>query len=164
MKFWRLPIMAVVAASLSQCSNSIGTGTMGGPTMSERSAAIATEPRGDFFYGRRYFVQKTNFWGYLRKPGQDARNAKLVVIQERQTLTPDRFLAGGAGEKQHGFDQNYEYRIWGNYTGRTVYDLNSNQMLPEFFLSRYELVEKNPGWLFRPDDRYDSTKITLFPR
>lgn len=164
MRFWRLPILAVVVASLCQCSNSIGMGTMGGPTMSERSAAIAAEPRGDFFYGRRYFVQKTNFWGYLRKPGQDARNAKLVVMQEHQTLTPDRFLAGGTGEKQHGFDQNYEYRIWGNYTGRTVYDLNSNQMLPEFFLSRYELVEKNPGWLFRPDDRYDSTKITLFPR
>ena len=40
------------------------------PTVSDRKAQIAAEPRGDFYYGRRYFVEKTRFWGYLREPGQ----------------------------------------------------------------------------------------------
>jgi hypothetical protein len=154
----------VTALLLSQCADSIGGGSMGGPTEQERSAQIAAEARGDFFYGRRYFVNKTNFLGYLRKPGQQARHARLVVMQERQQLNPDRFVGGGSGDQKYGFDQNYEYRIWGNYTGRTVYDLNSNQFLPEFLLTRYEVVDQNPGWLFRPSDRYDPTRITLLPR
>lgn len=156
--------IAFVVTLLSQCTGGIGVGSMGGPTTQERAAQISAESRGDFYYGRRYFVNKTNFWGYLRKPGQHARNAKLVVMQERQTLIPDRFLGGGSADKKQGFDQNVEYRIWGNYTGRQVYDLNSNQVLPEFLLTRYEVVDQNPGWLFRPDDRYDPTRITLLPR
>ena len=161
--FLRFPLI-VAAMLLSQCVDSMGVGSMGGPTEEERSAQIAAEPRGDFYYGRRYFVNKTNFWGYLRKPGQHARNAKLVVMQECQKLNPDRFIGGGSGQQKLGFDQNVEYRIWGNYTGRKVYDLNSNQVLPEFLLSRYEVVDQKPGWLFRPSDRYDPTRLTLMPR
>lgn len=156
--------LIVTALLLSQCADSVGAGAMGGPTDQERSAQIAAEPRGDFFYGRRYFVNKTNFWGYVRKPGQQSRNARLVIMQERQQLNPDRFIGGGSGDKKYGFDQNFEYRIWGNYTGRNVYDLNSNQVLPEFLLTRYEVVDRNPGWLFQPNDRYDPTRITLLPR
>lgn len=142
----------------------MGAGSMGGPTQDERDAQIAAEPRGDFFYGRRYFVNKTRFWGYLRKPGQSAKHAKLVIFRESNKLNPDRLPEDGPAGQRYGFDHNFEYRIWGRYTGREVYDVNSNQILPEFALSNYQLVSKNPGWLFRPDDIYDPTRITLMPR
>jgi hypothetical protein len=55
----------------------------------------------------------------------------------------------------HGFDHNYEYRIYGNFsTGDPIYDPNSDLILPEFILRDYELISTNPGFLFRPDERY----------
>lgn len=137
---------------------------MGGPTVEVRNAKIASEPTGDFYYGRRYFVNKTRFWGYLKKPRDSWSRARLVVFNESQKHNPDRFSENGPEGQRYGFDQNYEYRIQGSYTGREVYEPNSNQFLPEFRLTGYEVVDRNPGWLFRPDDHYDSARITLTPR
>ena len=132
------------------------------PTVSDRKAQIAAEPRGDFYYGRRYFVEKTRFWGYLREPGQSANKARLVIFNESWKLNPDRLpeLKGG---KAYGFDNNYEYRIYGRYTGRELYEPNSNQILPEFILTDYQLVSRNPGWLFSPSDQYYPTRLSLLP-
>ena len=137
---------------------------MGGPTESERSAQIASEPTGDFYYGRRYYVEKTRFWGYLRKPRQSPKRAKLVIFDESQKKSPDRFSENGAGDRRYAFDNNFEYRIQGFYTGKEAYEPNSNQILPVFKLTGYELVNRNPGWLFSPSDRYDRVRITLTPR
>lgn len=165
--FTRISTASVLVAlvfTLCHCGGTTGTGTMGGPTAEARAAQIAAEPRGDFFYGRRYFVNKTRFWGYLRKPGQSASSSKLVIFRESSKLNPDRFPENGPEGQRYGFDQNYEYRVWGRYTGREVYDVNSNQFLPEFLLTNYEVVDRNPGWLFRTDDSYDPTHISLVPR
>lgn len=141
-----------------------GDGNMGrGPSVSERAAMIAAEPRGDFFYGRRYYVPKTRFWGYLRKPGQSWNSARLVIFNESQKRNPDRLPEDGPAGRRYGFDQNYEYRLKGRYTGRTLYEPNSNQFLPEFLLSDYTLLDKNPGWLFTPADRYDPKSVSLRP-
>jgi hypothetical protein len=137
---------------------------MGGPTREERNASIASEPTGEFFYGRRYYVEKTRFWGYVRKPRQPWSRARLVVINEQRKLSPDRFPEAGPPDRRYGFDNNFEYRLHGYFTGEERYDVNSNQFLPEFMLTDYELVSRNPGWLFRPDDRYDRYRITLVPR
>ena len=137
---------------------------MGGPTVEERKAQISSEPKGDFFYGRRYFVKKTRFWGYLRRPRESANRAKLVIFVEDKKLNPDRKNEDGPSGQRFGFDQNYEYRIRGYYTGKNGYDPNSNQFLPEFMLTGYEVADRNPGWLFRPDDRYDQYRITVYPR
>lgn len=142
----------------------MGAGNMGSETQEARSAKIASEPRGDFYYGRRYYVYKTRFWGYLRKPGESANRSKLVVFNETQKTNPDRLPENGPAGQRYGFDQNYEYRIRGSYTGRQIYEPNSNQFLPEFKLSGYEVVDRNPGWLFRPDDRYDQSRVSLVPR
>lgn len=150
---------------MTQCGTStMGSGNMGGPTTEERAAKIAGEPTGDFYYGRRYYVEKTRFWGYLRKPRQPANRAKLVIFREDKKLNPDRLPENGPAGRRYAFDHNYEYRIRGYYTGREAYDPNSNQFLPEFMLTGYEVVDRQPGWLFRPDDRYDSKRITLTPR
>ena len=131
------------------------------PTPAERSAQIANEEKGDFYYGRRYYVQKTRFWGYVRKPGEQWKDSKLVLINESQKHQPDRFSENGTGDKRYGFDQNYEYKLYGRFNGNKAYDPNSNLFLPEFQLTNYSLVNKNPGWIFDPNDYYDPTRVTL---
>jgi len=162
------PLTATIL--LNSCSNTggrssfgptFGPPNMGGPTVEERQAQIANEPRGNFFYGRRYYVKHTRFWGYVRKPGQSANEAKLVVMNESKKLQPDRLPEDGPVGHRFGFDQNYVYRLYGYFTGDTVYEVNSNQFLPEFMLTGYKVIDKNPGWLFSPKDHYNPHSITL---
>lgn len=161
----RFVMFALMCGGLTHCgTSSMGSGNLGGPTVEERNAAIASEPTGDFYYGRRYFVQKTRFWGYLRKPRQSAGRAKLVIMREDKKHVPDRMSESGPPGQRYSFDNNFEYRIRGYYTGQDAYDPNSNQFLPEFMLTGYEVVNRQPGWLFRPDDRYDPNRITMVPR
>lgn len=149
---------------LPSCSESLSRpGNLGSlPSPEVRKAQIAAEPRGDFHYGRRYYVEKTRFWGYLREPGQSAKKAQLVIFNESQKKSPDRLPEYGMG-KRYGYDNNYQYRIYGRFTGRKLYEPNSNQFLPEFLLTDYQLVSKNPGWLFSPADRYDPSRFTIRP-
>jgi len=157
--------MAASCTLLTQCAlTPLRSGNLGGPTLDERNAQIASEPTGDFFYGRRYFVEKTRFWGYVRQPRQSWNKAKLVMMREDQKHSPDRLPENGPLGQRYSCDSNQEYRLYGHYTGRDAYDPNSNQFLPEFMLTRYELINPKPGWLFRPDDRYDALRITLVPR
>lgn len=158
-----LPIMTCLL--LCQCTPwSTGPANMAGPTVEARQAAIASEPTGDFFIGRRYFVEKTRFWGYVRKPRQPWSRAQLVMMREDRKTQPDRLPEDGPRGHRFGYDQNFEYRLRGHFTGRKAYDPNSNQVLPEFMLTGYELIDRNPGWIFTPQDRYDPKRITLIPR
>ena len=158
-----LPIASCIF--LTQCAtSSMRSGNLGGPSVEQRNAEIASEPAGDFFYGRRYCIEKTRFWGYLRKPRQSWNRAKLVMMREDRKNTPDRLPENGSSDQRYAFDQNFEYRIRGNYTGRQVYDPNSNQFLDEFMLTGYELTNRQPGWLFSVSDRYDSRRVTMMPR
>ncbi len=162
--FVKLLVLWVMCLMLSQCGSTLGRGNLGGPTVEERNARIASEPTGDFYYGRRYFVEKTRFWGYVREPRQPWNRAKLVIMREDYKHNPDRFPEDGPSAQRYAFDSNYEYRLRGSFTGREAYDPNSNQFLPEFMLTGYEVVDRNPGWLFRPDDRYNPQRITMTPR
>src|SRR2546421_8562073 len=105
---------------------------------------IAAEPPGDYFIGRRYFKGSVyKFWGYVRKPGQPWSTAQLVVFNEKEKLAPDR-------EKlSFGSDNNYEYKLYGSFSGQTVYEPASNGFYPEFVLKRYELISTNPAPIFR---------------
>jgi hypothetical protein len=161
---WKLLPLAPLCVLLCQCGSTLGGGNLGGPSQEERSAQIASEPTGNFYYGRRYYVEKTRFWGYLREPRQPTTRARLVMMREDRKPTPDRLPEDGPPGQRYGFDHNYEYRIYGHYTGRNAYDPNSNQFLPEFMLTGYELLDRQPGWLFSPADRYDRNRITMTPR
>lgn len=142
----------------------MGPGNMGGPTVEARNAGLLNEPAGNYYCGRRYFVEKTRFWGYLREPRQPWNKAKLVIFCEDKMHAPDRLPENAPPGQAYAYDNNYEYRIRGYYTGKDAYEPNSNQFLPEFMLTGYELVDSHPGWLFRPDDHYDRFRITLVPR
>ena len=127
-------------------------------------ALIRAEPRGNHYIGRRYFVEKTRFWGYVRRPGESWEKARLVVLNEGVKRAPDRLPEVPTDSYGFGFDHNYQYKLSGRYTGETVYDPNANLFLPEFRLESYELISDTPGWLFSPNERYDPKKIPKIPK
>lgn len=104
---------------------------------------IAAEPPGDYYIGRRYYKPQFKFWGYLRRPGQPWSTAQLVMMNEKQKLAPDR------EQGKFGTDNNYEYKIYGGFSGEKVYEPASNQIYPEFILKNYELVSASPAPIFR---------------
>ncbi|PYK32129.1 MAG: hypothetical protein DME57_01045 [Verrucomicrobia bacterium] len=104
---------------------------------------IAAEPTGDYYIGRRYFKPDFKFWGYVRKPGQPWNTAQLVMLNEKQKLAPDR------EQVKFGFDNNYEYKLYGNFSGDKVYEPASNHVYPEFVLKNYELISTNPPPIFK---------------
>ena len=105
---------------------------------------ISTEEPGDYFIGRRYFKGSVfKFWGYVRKPGQPWKTAQLVVLNEKEKLAPDREI------RSFGSDNNYEYKLFGNFSGQTVYEPASNGFYPEFVLKSYQLISTNPVPIFR---------------
>jgi hypothetical protein len=104
---------------------------------------IAAEPAGDYYIGRRYFKPDFKFWGYVRKPGQPWSTAQLVMLNEKQKLAPDR------EQVKFGFDNNYEYKLHGSFSGDKVYEPASNHVYPEFVLKGYELISTNPPPIFK---------------
>jgi hypothetical protein len=120
----------------------------------QRESQIAAELAGDYWIARRWFTKGTRFWGYLRRPRQPWSQAKLVMLNESQKLSPDRLPEAASSGNSNGFDHNYEYKFWGVFTGDTIYDPNSNLMLPEFKLSRFEQIDTDPGYVFEPWERY----------
>lgn len=128
--------------------------------MDTRRRQIASEPRGDYYVGRRFHIPHTHFWGYLRSPGQGWESARLVIMNERFTKIPNRLPETPTdGGEAYGDDHNREYRIWGRYTGRRVFDPNSNMVLPEFELRRAELLNEFPGFLFQPGERFNGSQL-----
>lgn len=133
--------------------------------IASRRLAISAEPRGDWFIGRRYFIERTQFWGYIRRPGQSWDDSRLVMINESQKRVPDRLPEMPAGDgPAHGFDHNREYRMWGYFTGKTIYDPNSDLFLPEFMLTNWEVNNESPGWLFHPKEKMDGQHLLRFEK
>ena len=104
---------------------------------------IAAEPAGDYFIGRRYYKADFKFWGYVRRPGQPWSTAQLVMLNEKEKLAPDR------AQLKFGADNNYEYKLYGHFSGEPVYEPASNRVYPEFVLKNYELISTNPPAIFR---------------
>src|SRR5205807_10275802 len=108
----------------------------------EMAQHIAAEPAGDYFIGRRYYKPDYKFWGYIRRPGQPWSTAELVMLNEKEKLAPDR------ERLEFGSDNNYEYKLYGYFSGDKVYEPASNSVYPEFVLKGYELISTNPPPIF----------------
>src|SRR5437762_13271344 len=117
----------------------------------EMAQHIASEPAGDYFIGRRYYKPDFKFWGYVRRPGESWSSAQLVMLNEKQKLAPDR------EPLDFGSDNNYEYKLYGNFSGDKVYEPASNSIYPEFVLKGYELISTNPAPIFKSQLRGKST-------
>ena len=119
---------------------------------------IQTEPPGDYFIGRRYYKRDFKFWGYVRRPGEPWNTAVLVMLNENTKLAPDR------QQVNFGFDNGYEYRLYGKFSGDKVYEPASNGVYPEFVLKDYQLISTNPPPIFKSqysgagDNRYQIEK------
>src|SRR6266704_2790138 len=48
-----------------------------------------------------------------------------------------------------GSDNNYEYKLYGNFSGDKVYEPASNRVYPEFILKDYEVISTNPPPIFK---------------
>ena len=113
----------------------------------EMTQRIAAEPQGDYFIGRRYYKPDYKFWGYIRRPGQAWSEAQLVMLNEKEKLAPDR------ERLEFGSDNNYEYKLYGSFSGDKVYEPASNGIYPEFVLKGYELISMNPSPIFKSQFR-----------
>ena len=121
----------------------------------EMAQQIAAEPTGDYYIGRRYYKPDYKFWGYVRKPGQPWSTAELVMLNEKAKLAPDR------ERLEFGSDNNYEYKLYGNFSGDKVYEPASNGIYPEFVLKGYELISTNPAPIFKSQFRGNASPTDL---
>jgi len=155
----RFLLATLLLASISACSTTGGSSQSASLQIAMRQQQIAAEPPGDYWVGRRFYIERTHLWGYLRRPGQSWDKAKLVILSERYGRQPDRYPENENAELRYGFDHNYEYRLWGEFSGRRIYDPNSNLVLPEFNIRRHQLVNTSAGWLFKPGERFTGNQL-----
>ena len=65
------------------------------------------------------------------------------MLNEKQKLAPDR------EQMKFGMDNNYEYKLYGSFSGQPVYEPASNRIYPEFILKGYELISATPPPIFK---------------
>jgi len=118
--------------------------TFNGIQSAQINEGIRNEKPGNYWIGRRYFKKDYRFWGYVRAPGQPWSTAKLVMINEQRKLLPDREA------NDIGGDNNYEYILYGSFSGQNVYEPPSNRFLPEFVLTDYRVISTNPPAILTP--------------
>ena len=129
-----------------------------------REKEIAAETRGDYYVGRRYHIPYTRFWGYLRRPGESWRTAKLVMMDERTVRCPDRGPEEPLPNPTVGKDANVEYTITGAYTGAKAYDPSTDQALDLFRPTSFSVRNATPGFLFTPSEKYSVDYVTIRPQ
>jgi len=117
-------------------------------------AAIACEKPGNYYVGRRFYKIDYHMWGWVKKPGEPWKQAQLVMMNEQKTLVP------GRTQKQMGCDNDYEYFLYGFYSGDKVYEPASDRFYPEFVLTKAVLVDKAPPLIYL-DSRWKDPKIRL---
>lgn len=149
----KMQMGALLCATILSCLSSCQTVPLQ-PTAGQLELArqIQAEPPGDYFIGRRYFKANYRFWGYVRRPAQPWNTAVLVMFNENKKLAPDRSQLGPGTESSYethaGFDNDYEYKLLGHFSGDKVYELVSNRVYPEFVLTDYELRSTHPPAIF----------------
>jgi hypothetical protein len=116
---------------------------------------IKNEPPGNYFVGRRYYKLDYKFWGFVRKPNQPWSTAQLVMLNEQQKLAPDRATG------KIGSDNDYEYKLYGAFSGATVYEPASNGFYPEFVLKGYELISAKPPNIYQMSGATDPSRRVI---
>jgi hypothetical protein len=124
----------------------------------EAAERAKSEQPGDYFIGRRLAAQPFYFWGYVKKPGESWDRAKLVMLNEKIALAPDR------ARHAIGSDNNCEYRLYGYYSGDHVYEAASGRFFPEFVLRKAVLIESKPPAIFPPNFLPQQKMFANWPR
>jgi hypothetical protein len=122
---------------------------------SAMNAAIAQEPKGAYYVGRRLYKVDYKVWGHIRRSGEPWSTAKLVMMNENVRLAPDRMGT------QLGTDNGYEYKLTGEFSGDTVYEPASNGFYPEFVLRGAEVLSRTPAPIYRTPGATDPERRVL---
>lgn len=146
-----LPALAVTLLLFGGCETTNPQGASRDAMLTE----IKAEAPGDYVIGRRYYKVDYKFWGWVRKPGQPWSAAQMVMLNENQKFAPDRELG------KIGSDNNYEYKLYGSFSGQTVYEPASNGFYPEFVLKGYELKSVSPGTIYKTAGATDPTRRVI---
>jgi hypothetical protein len=144
--------IAAVALLLAGCETTEDRFTQSQVAINQ---AIANEPTGNYFIGRRFYRKNYFFWGYIRQPRQPWGSAKLVMLNEQKVLAPDRQA------NRSGSDSNFEYRLQGYFSGQTVYEPASNRFYPEFVLTGYKLMSNHSAQIFRDPRAMDPDRLYI---
>ena len=156
----RLRIEALLwALLLTGCQNTSSTTARNGLQVSSEAAQRAkAEQPGDYFIGRRLVGQPFYFWGYVKKTTESWDRAKLVMLNEKLALAPDR------ARHAIGSDNNFEYRLYGYFSGDHVYEASSGRFFPEFVLKKAELIDSKPPAIFPPNNVAEQKMFANWPR
>ena len=152
--FTRLALFLLLAEALFLLS---GCETIPLQTSADRQALaanIAQEKPGSYYVGRRFYKVDYHMWGWVKDPGQPWKKARLVMLNEQKKLAPDR------ERNEMGSDNNYEYHLYGYYSGEKVYEPASDSFYPEFVLTKAVVVDKTPPLIF-PDGRWIDPRVRL---
>jgi hypothetical protein len=77
------------------------------------------------------------------------------MMNEQKKLAPDREV------NRAGFDNNFEYRLQGYFSGQTVYEPASNSFYPEFVLTGCRLLSNQPPQIFRDPKALDTDRLYI---
>jgi hypothetical protein len=132
-------LVFLIAGCVTSSTSGVHSALINSPELRQRTAA---EPAGPGFVGRRMYVNGFSFWGYVKRPGQPWPSAKLVMLNEQQRHAPDRQL-GALGK-----DNGAEYLLTGRYSGDWIYEAASGRFFPEFILTGYQLLDRQPPPIF----------------
>lgn len=134
-----LALCGLLSLLITGCET-VDTGDASRSAMNE---AIRNEPPGNYFIARRMYKKDYKVWGWVREPGKPWKTAKLVMMNEQRKLVPDR-------EANHlGYDNNYEYKLTGYFSGEQVYEPASNGFYPEFIFLGAEVRSMNPPNIYQ---------------
>ncbi|MEY5026645.1 MAG: hypothetical protein RLZZ244_2173 [Verrucomicrobiota bacterium] len=138
-----LPLLALALLGCATgCQTTRSTASAQRMARIRMQSEIPLEPKGDYFIARRYYKVDYKVWGYIRKPRESWSDARLVMLNENQTLAPDR------AAHAIGSDNGYEYKVYGKFSGQRIYEPASNEFYPEFLLSKMELRSTSPAPIF----------------
>jgi len=145
---------ALLSALLPLAFTACETPQMRSDTASREAlrASIAAEAPGDYYIGRRYYKRDYKFWGWVRRPQQPWATAQLVMMNEQDKLAPDR------AQNNMGSDNNYEYKLIGDFSPDKVYEPASNNFYPEFMLKSYELISVSPPSIYKSSGATDPAR------
>ena len=137
MRLLLLGLAGAAALAFSGCETMEDAGRV---SMNE---AIRAEAPGNYFIARRMYKQDYKVWGWVREPGKPWKTAKLVMLNEQRQLAPDR------AANKIGFDNGYEYKLTGYFSGQTVYEPASDGFYPEFVFQGAEVRAVSPPNIYQ---------------
>lgn len=153
MKKFLVLLLAATSFGLTGCE----TVDTEAPARAAMNESIRMEQPGNYFVARRMYKKDYKVWGWVREPGKPWTSARLVMLNEQKKLAPDR------EKNQIGYDNNFEYKVFGYYSGDTVYEPASDGFYPEFVLTGVEIKDTAAPNIYKDRRQTDPAVRILQP-